>query len=385
MKPFNWHEPRNHSLTSLIKLWCILLLLLIGFPLAGTLAAGHNLSDYLVFPPLPRKALVAGFSWGLFIAYIIIDLGMITAVGLMLAKSRRRIQPQKGKPSCPLPRWGWWGLIILGAGWILAWNRFSWFAPLQPHTFCLPWIGYIILANAWCEKRSGTSLLTRHPARFALLFPTSAMFWWFFEYLNRFVQNWYYVGADDFGPLTYTVFASLAFATVLPAVLSTYALLLTFPVLGTGLTQQVRVRMKHPRSVALGVLLVAGAGLFVLGIWPNLSFGLVWVAPLLIILAVQTLTGGKTILAPLRFGDWRPVITAAIASLICGFFWEMWNIGSLARWAYAIPYVDRFRVFAMPILGYGGYLPFGLECLAVGQLVLGNPAILEPSPHCRKR
>ena len=58
----------------------------------------------------------------------------------------------------------------------------------------------------------------------------------------------------------------------------------------------------------------------------------------------------------------------------------MWNIGSLARWAYTVPYVDRYRIFAMPILGYGGYLPFGLECLAVGQLVLGGPAPLAPSP-----
>jgi hypothetical protein len=27
----------------------------------------------------------------------------------------------------------------------------------------------------------------------------------------------------------------------------------------------------------------------------------------------------------------------------------------------------------MPILGYGGYLPFGLECLVAGSIVAGDP------------
>jgi hypothetical protein len=58
-----------------------------------------------------------------------------------------------------------------------------------------------------------------------------------------------------------------------------------------------------------------------------------------------------------------------LGALICGFFWEMWNIGSLAQWKYSIPYVHRFEIFAMPLLGYAGYLPFGLECAAVGDLV----------------
>jgi hypothetical protein len=57
----------------------------------------------------------------------------------------------------------------------------------------------------------------------------------------------------------------------------------------------------------------------------------------------------------------------AIAALVCGFWWELWNFKSLAHWEYAIPSVHRFQLFEMPLLGYGGYLPFGLECLAVTQ------------------
>lgn len=85
------------------------------------------------------------------------------------------------------------------------------------------------------------------------------------------------------------------------------------------------------------------------------------------------------IFAGLKYGDWRALIAAAAAALICGFFWELWNYKSLARWEYAVPFVDRFHIFAMPILGYGGYLPFGWECLLMGHLVLGGPLLKIPA------
>ncbi len=47
----------------------------------------------------------------------------------------------------------------------------------------------------------------------------------------------------------------------------------------------------------------------------------------------------------------------------------MWNMFSLARWEYTIPFVHALQVFEMPVLGYAGYLPFGLECLAVGDVM----------------
>lgn len=34
-----------------------------------------------------------------------------------------------------------------------------------------------------------------------------------------------------------------------------------------------------------------------------------------------------------------------------------------------MPYVQRFHLFEMPALGYAGYLPFGLQCLAAASLV----------------
>ena len=60
---------------------------------------------------------------------------------------------------------------------------------------------------------------------------------------------------------------------------------------------------------------------------------------------------------------------SSTAGLICGFFWELWNSQSLAHWVYTVPFVHDFKMFEMPILGYAGYLPFGLECVVVASLL----------------
>ena len=53
------------------------------------------------------------------------------------------------------------------------------------------------------------------------------------------------------------------------------------------------------------------------------------------------------------------VSALAVAALVCGFFWEMWNYWSLPKWHYSVPYVGRWHVFEMSAVGYTGYLPFG--------------------------
>jgi hypothetical protein len=68
-------------------------------------------------------------------------------------------------------------------------------------------------------------------------------------------------------------------------------------------------------------------------------------------------------------GDWRPLLQPALAGLACGFFWELWSYGSLAQWHYSIPHVQRFHLFEMPVLGYAGYLPFGVLCAVVADLL----------------
>ena len=190
----------------------------------------------------------------------------------------------------------------------------------------------------------------------------------YFEYLNRFAQNWYYVGQELFTPLTYTVHATVAFSTVLPAVISTSELLRSHPALR-------RPRFRRPlvlgnRQMNAGAMLVfASCGLLGVAGAPDYWYPVLWVSPLLILLSLQVLFREENLFQKLERGEWQTVTVPALAALVCGFFWEMWNHYSYPKWAYCIPYVQRFEIFEMPLVGYLGYLPFGLQCGVVADLV----------------
>ena len=350
--------------------WPVLLLTgagLIGLPLAGCYLAGTPVSRYLEFPPRTRYVAHAPFSAWAFSCFSLFIL--LVLVLLAIGWRQRSPGPARAFTSSkrPFPWWGWSALAGCGVFWSLAWSRFEWFAVLQPHTFFPLWFSFIVLINAACYTRSGRCMLLNQRAYFIRLFFISAGFWWFFEYLNRFVQNWTYSGSQ-YPPVIYFLLATLSFSTVLPAVLGMRDLLRTCPFIENRFHG---LRSRPPGRTPLyagTTLLLAAAGLAGIGIWPDLLFPLLWVSPLLVITSLQRLFGLSNIFTATADGDWRPVVSAALAALICGFFWEMWNFFSLARWTYSVPLVHRFQFFEMPLLGYAGYLPFGLECAVVGKL-----------------
>ncbi|MBT8370212.1 MAG: hypothetical protein KJO34_04560 [Deltaproteobacteria bacterium] len=343
--------------------------LLLGLPLIGVLLAGHNVALYFEFPPQTRHIEHAPFSW---IAFAIIALFILAMILPLIIKGRQGYQntPPKIRASTalPLPWWGWLGITMGVLAWILAWTRFSWFTAIQPHTFSPLWFSYILVVNAVCFRRTGHCLMTDQPKFFLSLFPASAAFWWFFEYLNRYTQNWYYVGAE-FGPWAYFWYATLPFSTVLPAVLSTRQWLLTSSWIRRAFGDFTRLKIPRIGLVAVCGLLLSAGGLAAIGVWPNYFFPFLWISPFVVIICLQTLMEDDHIFAQLSAGDWSAVVAAALAALVCGGFWEMWNFYSLAKWQYSIPLVDRYKIFEMPLLGYAGYLPFGLECAAIGAML----------------
>lgn len=344
-----------------------MLALAAGLPLLGARLAGRPLAPYLASPPHTEPAAPGDFSWLAFGLMGLFVVAVVAPFALRALRARAKAPPPAMKP---FPWWGWLGIALTATAWVLAWNRFAWFAPLQPYTFTPLWLGYILTMSGLACRRTGRCSLRDRPACFLALFPVSAAFWWYFEYLNRYVRNWHYVGVDEPGALEYLVQASLPFSTVLPAVLATTEWLASFPRLKAAFTGLRPVRPGGaPRLLAAAALGLAGIGLLGIGLAPRYFYPVVWVAPVLVLTALQSLRGEHHALSGLAQGDWRGVWLPALAALTCGFFWEMWNWKSLARWVYSVPLVHGFEIFEMPLLGYAGYLPFGLTCAAVTALV----------------
>ncbi len=351
-----------------IPKFIVLASMLIGLPMIGIVLAGYPIERYLEFPPETRYIDHAPFSWPVFLGYTAF-IGAFVLLILVAGRKNKNIPKFLQKPAVQaFPWWGWVGLAFGGLAWLLAWTRFIWFAPFQPHTFTPLWLSLILTINALTYRQTSSCLMLRRTGFFLLLFPFSALFWWFFEYLNRFVQNWYYVGTR-FGPLEYFWYATLPFSTVLPAVLSVQEWMQGFAWIRSGYGRLPSIRIGHPKALSIAVLMLAGLGLGGIGVWPDALFPLLWISPLLIIVCLECLTDQAHVMSGLADGDGVLVISSALAALFCGLFWETWNFYSLAKWQYAVPFVQRFHLFEMPVLGYAGYLPFGLECLAVGRLI----------------
>ena len=233
------------------------------------------------------------------------------------------------------------------------------------------WYSFILVVNASTARRSGSCIMLRQPRVFVALFPVSMVFWWFFEYLNRYVQNWYYVGIEDFGVVGYVFFASISFATVLPAVASVQEWLRTFPIVDHSFSNYPIVADKWIDRTAWPILAIAGTGLFLFGIYPDYLYPLIWLSPFFVTLSLYRILMGPDVSHALLGRLSKNMFSWSLSALICGFFWEMWNTYSFAKWIYSVPFAHRFQIFEMPLLGYAGYLPFGLECAVMVYAIVG--------------
>ncbi len=257
------------------------------------------------------------------------------------------------------------GLIIIAIfwplNWLLAGPRTHWgFFPL--------WLGYCLTVDALVLFRRGTSLLTRNWRKYVGLFAVSAPAWWLFEVINWRVQNWHYLGRELFTNLEYAVMASFSFSTVIPAVFGSAELMASF-----GFVRRLgRGMIIRPNRSSTLIFFILGLSTFTLMImWPLYFFPFVWLSVYFIIEPINVWLGHHSLAERTRSGDWRPVIALWLGVLTCGFFWEMWNFFSYPKWIYTVPWVDFAHIFEMPLLGYGGYLPFALELHALYHLVVG--------------
>ena len=259
----------------------------------------------------------------------------------------------------------WFGLVLALLAWALSWGLDG----LRTHWLFFPqWLGYCLVADGWTYRRQGTSLISRGVVAYLGLFLLSIPVWWLFEALNLITRNWSYLGREGFSDLQYFLFSSLSFSTVIPAVFGTAELLLTW-----GWMR----RLQGPWEFRLekaGLASLHTTGWFMLLLmiaFPKIFFPFMWLSLFFIIDPVNALRGRPSLLQQAAGGRLANVAAFGLGALLCGFFWELWNVFAFPKWIYSIPYLEAFHIFEMPLAGYGGYIPFGWELFAVGALAGG--------------
>ena len=114
---------------------------------------------------------------------------------------------------------------------------------------------------------------------------------------------------------------------------------------------------------------VGNGGLMVA--WPEIFFPFIWVSLYFILEPINIWLGHRSLVEWTKNGNWQPVVTLWLGVLLTAFFWEMWNYLSYPKWIYHVPWGNWLHIFEMPLLGYGGYLPFALELFAMYHFLLG--------------
>ncbi len=363
---------KRKSYLFILGLFVLICLLPVG---GAYLSRGGMPGGYGFFPARLMED-PPGFSGSYFVAFSLFAL-MITLFLLFPRlfgfKGRAAGRGESGMNRASFPPWFYPSLAVTVVFWILMWGRFKVLYPVEHYSFVpLAW-GFILVLDGIVYRRSGgRSLFAVKRNQFKLMIIVSALSWFLFEYLNFFVlENWYYPNYDVFTNFGNILWFTLGYTTILPVIFEWYTLLRTFPRLGDRYAGGPRLEAKGWIKIPV---LILGLSLFVLmNFFPYPLFWAVWVALIPVFGAGLSLVGRRTVLSGIGEGDWSQTVLIALATLLNGFVWELWNFGSEwfhgfypttpGFWMYSVPYVDVIHIFSeMPLLGYYGYLFFGVNC-----------------------
>lgn len=284
---------------------------------------------------------------------------------------QRVVVPPNPVTPAKLPIWFWVGAVFTVFFLWLMWARVTVFGDLVYYAFSPLWWGFILALDGVVYRRTGgKSLLATKPHTLWLSAIVSVVGWYYFEYYNYFVLgNWFYPNGHDMPALSHTTIVVLfliAYTTVWPVIFEWYNLLKTFPNLVARYSQGPKLSLPGTLMVVAGLALIFAMVFFPLGL-----FWGVWIGPMIVIVGQLIRLNIWTPFTAMAQGNWSPAILVALASLFNGFLWEFWNFLSsnpdkLPRtnpnyWIYDIPYVNVIHIYAeMPLLGFFGYLPFGI-------------------------
>jgi hypothetical protein len=252
--------------------------------------------------------------------------------------------------------------------------------PFWSWTTPIAWTGFIVFADGIVWRARGNSWIRSHPGEFAALSLLSIGLWLIFEFYNRFIVNWYYVGLPENPWLRYFGYA-WAFSTIWPAIFEGAELFGVIRAGGAGKaggvesgangSRQSAVGPAPPARPALPALSIA-AGALMLAVpflvSPTIARYLaapVWLGFIFLLDPINDRIGEESLLRDLRGGRYDRLINLVASGFLCGFLWEFWNYWSRAKWHYTVPIMEQYKLFEMPLPGYLGFPAFALECFAM--------------------
>ena len=278
---------------------------------------------------------------------------------------------QAARP-CRFPRQGYIGAGVVFVAEVL---MFAGLEPVATYFTPIAWTGYIFWADAAVYSIRGRSLWKNHRTEFAWLALCSIPLWLIFEAYNLRLANWVYVGLPQSWLARHLGYA-WSFATIGPAILEPAALV---PRLAhsrepnrrtseAGNPETLRAPCPTGRDttlvIFLGALLLLAPLLAPQRIASYL-FGAVWLGFIFFLEPINCRLGSESLWKDLRQGRVSRLKTLLVSGFICGLFWEFWNYWAQARWVYTVPILPEWKMFAMPLVGYLGFPPFGVECFAL--------------------
>jgi hypothetical protein len=367
--------------------------LLFILPYVGSYIRWGGMPDgYGVFPAREVDG-VPGFNLPFFVVGCCI--GFVTVVFLLFPrlfgfKKVVPVEEPKGQQRS-FPKWFRPAVIVTLVSWFFMWGRIEVVNPIDHFTFVPLWWGFILVLDGIVYYRNnGRSLVSVRPNTMKLLGVASCFSWFVFEYQNFFVLgNWYYPNNEVFTNFGNISWQLLSYTTVLPAIFQWYHLLRTFPSVREKYAHGPVINFSNPVQYAF--FFIGLVSVFLMGVFPYELFWMLWVSLIPVLVPVMIIGKYWTPLTEIgKKGDWSPMVLIAIATFLNGFFWEFWNFGSEwfhndaptnpNYWKYSVPYLDKIHIFSeMPILGYFGYMLFGIVCwvlwLTVAYLLDFDPAI----------
>ncbi|SEA27529.1 mechanosensitive ion channel protein MscS [Alkalimonas amylolytica] len=353
-------------------LWPILATLLVPLAVAWFVYPEHLPPGFGVFPPQFQGDAPGFNGW----VFLLVAAGAVFISALVLwpkAFGFKGATPGPAAAKKPLPWWFWAGAVVTLFFWWLMWSHSTLFGNLVYWSFTPLWWGFIfVLDGLVYHRNNGRSLFSSKPKLLAIAGLISVLGWVYFEFFDYFVlENWYYphTAAAPWSQQLLSFEFLLTYSTVTPVLFQWYCLLNTFPKLVARYQNGPKMPLNANLLIGLGLVLLAA-----MVIWPYPMFWVVWIGPFLVLIGCLQRLTIWTPFTDIAKGNWTAGVLIAVSSMLNGLFWEFWNFGSNYfvtdsitnpnYWVYNIPYLNVIHLFSeMPLLGYFGYLPFGVIVL----------------------